>query len=291
MNINITILVVTRNRPDDLRRCLQSCVSQEGILEILVIDDASDGDCTINVMNEFPIARFVRSKKQRGLIAERNIGVKLADGDVVVSLDDDAVFSNTNIAALIGSEFQDSSVGAVAAPYVDCKFSDAVRYLAPNDKQCYIASEFRGTSFGVRRSSFLSVGGFPAYFFRQNEELFFCTKLYAVGKVVRVCRCAPILHYESPKRSSSMIVEYRLRNNILYVWQLVPMPYALPHVCVTVIRHFLRYTRNATTLAALFRGLYRGVEQSFKHPRAAITPRIYLDYRKLRSVTMRPQDL
>jgi glycosyltransferase involved in cell wall biosynthesis len=92
-----TVVVTTRNRKDDLRVCLASVQRQSVPVETIVIDDASTDGTAEMVRDEFPNARFVSHREMQGYIRGRNEAARLATGDVIVSLDDDAAFSAERI--------------------------------------------------------------------------------------------------------------------------------------------------------------------------------------------------
>jgi glycosyltransferase involved in cell wall biosynthesis len=86
-----TIAVCTRDRPDDLDRCLTAVVGlvdQGG--EILVIDSASRGDATRDVVGRHPGVRWIR-EEQPGLDRARNRALVEARHEIVAFTDDDAV--------------------------------------------------------------------------------------------------------------------------------------------------------------------------------------------------------
>lgn len=90
-----TVAICTRDRPDDLRRCLAGLAQlpDEG-QEILVIDSASQSAETRRVVDEFaadlPNLRYVRLERS-GLNRARNAALARAGGEIVVFIDDDAV--------------------------------------------------------------------------------------------------------------------------------------------------------------------------------------------------------
>lgn len=90
---------MTRNRPDALRRCVDSVSrSREKDLEIIVVDDASDLglpglDSTSNV-------KILRNQQRLFLSASRNRGAKYAHGQFIFFLDDDNVVEERSITEL-----------------------------------------------------------------------------------------------------------------------------------------------------------------------------------------------
>jgi GT2 family glycosyltransferase len=88
--VSISVLIATRDRPEHLRRCLQSLAAvQPGGFEIIVADQSSD-DASKRVVAEFPglnVRHLPLSStgKGRGL----NAALTAATGDIVALTDDD----------------------------------------------------------------------------------------------------------------------------------------------------------------------------------------------------------
>ncbi|RPJ43573.1 MAG: glycosyltransferase family 2 protein, partial [Candidatus Latescibacterota bacterium] len=86
-----SICVPTRNRPDDLARCLAAIrrMPDDG-QEVLVVDSASDGDASEKVARGFPGVRYFREERP-GLDRARNRGLREARMPIVAFTDDDAM--------------------------------------------------------------------------------------------------------------------------------------------------------------------------------------------------------
>lgn len=88
--MDISVVIVTYNRPQDLKKCLESVAAQTfRPREVLVIDNAGDGE-TKRVV-ESQRAHYVPQKRENSLTVARNLGVSLAHGDIISFLDDDVV--------------------------------------------------------------------------------------------------------------------------------------------------------------------------------------------------------
>ena len=86
-----TIAICTRNRTDDLRRCLDALIKlpNDG-QEILVIDNAPSNDDTLKLVEDYSKVRYVREPRP-GLNIARNRALKEASNEIVAFTDDDAV--------------------------------------------------------------------------------------------------------------------------------------------------------------------------------------------------------
>jgi|GEM_PF-853257 len=87
----VSVIIPTHNRVDYLQKCIQSILAQTyGHFELLVIDDASTDD-TEEAVRNFGDARIKYKKVERSgnLPHLRNLGLKMAKGDLVASMDND----------------------------------------------------------------------------------------------------------------------------------------------------------------------------------------------------------
>jgi glycosyltransferase involved in cell wall biosynthesis len=106
------VAVCTRDRPDDLGRCLAALAAQaHPAAEILVIDNASRDASTRNVCGRFPV-RYVR-EDVAGLNWARRRAVLEARSEVIAFTDDDAVPDPRWLAEML-RPFASDSVGATS---------------------------------------------------------------------------------------------------------------------------------------------------------------------------------
>src|SRR5256885_17202295 len=96
-----TIVITTKDRKKELRLAIRSAVAQEPPVEVLVIDDGSIDDTADMVRQEFPGVKLERHEQPKGLIVRRNEAARIARGQIIFSIDDDAEFSNTSIVATV----------------------------------------------------------------------------------------------------------------------------------------------------------------------------------------------
>lgn len=223
--LTATIVITTKNRCDDLRKALQSCVSQLGEPEILVINDGSTDHTAAMVQSEFPAVRLVSHERSTGLVVARNRAAALASGDVIFSIDDDAAFTAPDIVSQVLREFQEPRVGAVAIPYVDVNRDGIEQQRTPDAASVFVTDRFIGTAHALRRDLFLQLGGYRELFFHQGEESDYCIRLLNAGYVVRLGNSPRIDHYESPRRDLRRMDIYGRRNDVLFAVLNVPWPW------------------------------------------------------------------
>jgi glycosyltransferase involved in cell wall biosynthesis len=237
LSLSATVVSTTKNRKEDLARAIESVLAQTAPLEILVIDDGSTDGSADMVRRRFPSVKLDRSEQSMGLIVQRNRAARLATTDLVFSIDDDAVFSTPHAVAHTLTEFDHPRVGAVAIPFIDVNSNPCIQQRSP-DEDIHVAYCYRGTTHAIRRERFLRLGGYREYLFHQGEERDFCLRMLAAGFIVRQGRADPIHHFESPLRDFRRRDLYGRRNDILYAWHNVPMPYFPFHLLATTFRGF-----------------------------------------------------
>jgi glycosyltransferase involved in cell wall biosynthesis len=243
--LDATIVIVSKNRVDELRRALQSAMIQHGAsIEILVMDDGSTDGTSEMVRREFPSAAFHRSEQSLGLVVERNRAAQLARGSIIVSIDDDATFSTPDVVAQTLQDFDDPRIGVVAIPFIDKNRSESLNQTAPSRSGTYVTQSFVGTAYAIRRDMFLNISGFRDDIVHQGEEGDFAIRMLECGFFVRLGRADPIFHFESPKRDWKRMCVYGWRNIILFSWRYVPFPYLTIRLAATLANGLIHSARR-----------------------------------------------
>jgi glycosyltransferase involved in cell wall biosynthesis len=263
------IVIITKNRKDELRKAIQSSLTQNIPVEVVVVDDGSTDGTAEMVRAEFPQVIFHRDETSHGYILQRNRGAEMASAPIIFSIDDDAVFASPHTVEQTLAEFDDSRIGAAAIPYIDVLYGPTVHQRDEYDGGTHITAVYRGTAHALRREVFLSLGGYRPFIVHQGEEQDFSIRLFDAGYVIRLGRADPIHHYESPKRSTSRILYYHARSHILRHWWNVPMPWMPVHIAwasVNLLKAHLRRGQFWPTLRGLAAG-FGGIVRQFNQRR------------------------
>jgi len=112
-DVAVSVVLPTRNRPDDLERCLTTLTTQHTRrhVEIVVVDNDPDSGQTAPVVARFPHVRLVREWR-KGLSYARNAGILATSGDIIVATDDDVTAPPHWIERLV-APFRDPTVSIV----------------------------------------------------------------------------------------------------------------------------------------------------------------------------------
>jgi cellulose synthase/poly-beta-1,6-N-acetylglucosamine synthase-like glycosyltransferase len=119
----VSVVVAGRNEAETIGKCVRTLCDQDyPNLEILIIDDNSTDRTSAEVLpyTRTGKVRLVRNNSSRGRVGRpsaSNLGLRLARGEFLVSLDADTTFDRHLVSALV-EQFDDPEVGVVAGNVV-----------------------------------------------------------------------------------------------------------------------------------------------------------------------------
>lgn len=147
-----SVVICTRDRPNELRRCLSS-LPQQSVppAEIIVVDNASTGSETREVAVAAG-AIYVREDRP-GLDIARNRGAERASSEIVAYTDDDVLLHPQWLEQLIIA-FDNPSIGAVTGLVLPAELAtEAQRYFETfwSFGQGYIPQFFRAADFAASK--------------------------------------------------------------------------------------------------------------------------------------------
>jgi GT2 family glycosyltransferase len=233
----ISVVVCTRNRPEQLRGCLTALqrVTYEP-LEVLVVDNAPTGDQTRDLVMAFAQAdpRFRYTSEQLpGLSRARNHGLATAKFDLVAFTDDDitvdpgwpaalaAGFSSDPSAVCVTGVVVPSALNTGAERYFDSRYAwgeafEAQRYdlgehRPPSRLYPFTAGIFgTGANFAVKRQVVAELGGFDCLLGaggpgRGGEDLDMFLRLVLAGG--RICYVPSALVWHQHRSETATLAE------------------------------------------------------------------------------------
>ena len=261
-----TVVITTRNRKEDLRLALASCLTQDVPVDLLVIDDASTDGTADMVRSEFPRVRLERSEFGLGLIVQRNRAAAMVRTPIIISIDDDAIFTTPCIIRQTLRAFDHRRIGAVAIPFVNVNESPKILQRAPDAAGTYIAAVYIGTAHALRLDLFKQLQGYRGFFFSQFEEHDYCLRMMDAGYFVRL-GCGDVIHHmQSPRRLRKQIVMYGERNQVLITVLNFPWRFVLRSVAAQSWQAVDRARRNGLGFWGAI-GLLRGCVESLRYLR------------------------
>jgi len=220
---DLSIIIISWNSREFLRRCLES-IHPDGLgLEIILVDNASEDGTAEMVRRNYPGVKLVRNKQNIGMPA-RNQGLGMAKGDFLLLLDADTIVCPGSLRRLVEYLRSRKDVGLAAARLVDeegnlqytChKFPTLIskllrRYRFGWAERFLREAEFRDWDHGsirevdyvtgacqmMRRDAYEKVGPIDSRIFYGPEDVDYCLRVWQAGYKVAYNPEAVIIHAE-----------------------------------------------------------------------------------------------
>ena len=124
--LKVSVVVVSCNRKEMLRRCLEALEGSEARaeMEIVVVDNGST-DGSAQLEDEFPNGRFIRIPRNFGLTKAMNLGLRAAEGEYIFFLHEDTEVSPETVRELAARLDAEADVTAVAPMLVTARGNPA----------------------------------------------------------------------------------------------------------------------------------------------------------------------
>jgi len=145
--VELSIIIPVYNVEQYLQECLDSALNIKKISkEIIIIDDGSTDDSS-KIINEYensyPSELIVKTQKNKGLSAARNVGLQLASGSYVMFLDSDDTLDHNAVEKLYHYA-RSNNLDLLQG--IATKFGDVVSTQLPIPKEVITLKECKGTS-------------------------------------------------------------------------------------------------------------------------------------------------
>lgn len=233
----VTVVIPAWNGRQQLPACLEALLSQQGDIEIVVVDNASSDGSADWVAERYPQVRLIRHQRNLGFAGGCNAGLQAAAGDLLVLLNQDAVVQDGWLRA-IAHAARDRQVGIIGCKILepDAKTlnhcggaldMEAVetRHLGAGETdrgqydQASDVEYVTGAAFALRRDVLERVGllddrFFPGYY----EDADYCVRVRRAGLRIRYVPDAIVIHHVSTSTRRDWVRRrfYYYRNRMLF---------------------------------------------------------------------------
>jgi GT2 family glycosyltransferase len=180
MAARTSVIVITLNRPDYVRKCLDALRSQEPPPDQIIVVDSSKDDLTKQMTANFPGVLYLRNDKGFGrMTTSRNIALKHSTGEIIAFVDDDA-FAHAGWLSGLVAAYTGPEIGAVGgralndvpgeeAQGVDrigklTKYGNLESNFAADPGKIRIVDHIIGCNMSFRREVLARLGGFRENF-------------------------------------------------------------------------------------------------------------------------------
>ncbi len=275
---HVSMVIITCNRKDELRVCLQSVVRQDyPSLETIVVDNNStDGSATM-IREEFPWVNYILLEENIG-IAARNRGFSEASGDLFITLDDDSELPAENIISRIVKKFRENEkLGAAGFRIINEKIGETEEWFTPpaaagensDEHEGYMSPTINTCGAAIRSEMFERTGGFWAPYHIYVEERDLATRIISTGSEVRYFPTITIIHHRPPKSTERGVYHYYMGRNMLwYIWRNFAFLTALKKTIIHLFAGGFKALKSGNILVWL-----KGVSEGFLHLGKALETR------------------
>jgi GT2 family glycosyltransferase/SAM-dependent methyltransferase len=301
--VNPSVVIPTWNGRDLLRDCLTALGTQTFAPSVVVVVDNGSTDGTIEMLrDDFPDVRVVAFDRNTGFSPAVNAGIRVAGGDWVALLNNDAVPEPGWLAhlaeaaekaepevAFLASKILslDGTLVDSAGDYLDRSLAAGQRgHREPDDGRYDTADEvFSGCGGATlyRRSMLEALDLFDERFFAYYEDVDLCFRARLAGWTGRYVPEARVRHHVSATtgRTPGMKRYLSIRNSWYLVLKNVPGPVLRRRLPLFLLRHLLWFVSAAREgeavavlrgNAAAVRGLPRTLRQRRAIQRSAVLP-------------------
>jgi GT2 family glycosyltransferase len=266
-----SVMITTRNRRDELHRTLSKLRElQPKPDEVLVCADGCTDDTVAMVRRDFPECTLIENSVSRGSVFSRDRMLRMAKGEIVVSLDDDSYPLDLNFIARVRELFVErSQVVVLSFPEIREQGESASLNKSP-ETPVHLVSAYANCAAAMRRAVYLQAGGFPVFFEHMYEEPDYALQCYALGYEVRFEPSLRIRHHVSPAQREPMRRHhFNARNELWSVWMRCPFPQVLAVSLFRVWRQFCYAGREGISWAlrepCWWGAALKGLGQCWRH--------------------------
>ncbi|WP_299922992.1 glycosyltransferase [uncultured Pelagimonas sp.] len=301
MALPVSVVVVSRGRPQALARCLMGLAQLDYAPFEVIVVTCPDGEAIVSARPDASFFKLV-GFDEPNISAARNLGIEQAAGDIVAFIDDDAVPEPLWLTHLTGP-FEQPDVSAAGgyvigrngisfqwqARTIDCTGTPSP-YPLPDTKPAVPsipnghALKTEGTNMAFRRSILRELGGFDPQFRFYLDETDLNMRLAQSGQKTAIAPMAQVHHgfAESERRDASRVPKDLTQigaSQRVFLKKYCPEPdqdRAWMAFCEEQRLRLFRFAKkrqlNATQMAQLLRGLQDGGAEGLTRPIKTLSP-------------------
>ena len=263
----LSIITVNYNGLKDTCALIESIPFNEN-MEVIVVDNASKEDEASNIQKRYPQIKTIRSDKNLGFAGGNNLGIKEAKGKYLFLINNDTIFREFNVQALIDHAESSPNIGIVCpkirfawdqktiqfAGYTPLSKitirNQAIGYSEEDTGQHntpHPTPYAHGAAMLIKREAMEKVGLMPECYFLYYEEIDWSMMFTRAGYEIWYEPACTIFHKESQStgQNSPLRTYYITRNRLLLVkrnWQGLYKWLAFCYLtCIVAPRDIIKY--------------------------------------------------
>lgn len=243
--MNLSIIIVSWNVRDLLRKCLKSIYEKtQGIeFEVIVVDNASKDNSAQMVLKEFPQVTLIASNENMGFARGNNMGLEQASGKYVLFMNPDMELVENSFPKLIELMNKDSQIALSTCQliYPDGSLQRNVKnnpgtcdqilillklhhFFQPKCLKKYLAKNFdyskeqevkqiMGAFIFANAEIIKKPEGWDSSYFVWWEDLDLCKRVQDAGYKILYTPITKVMHYEAKAFEQQQSLEKQIRFN------------------------------------------------------------------------------
>ena len=285
--IDISIITINYNGQNDTCALIET-IPQKDYLEVIVVDNASKNQEADTIATRYPHVKVIKSEKNLGFAGGNNLGIKAAQGKYLFFINNDTIFKEFNIQALIDRLESSPAIGVVCPKIRFAWGSNPIQFtgytplskITVRNQSIGFGEEDRGqyntphptpyahgAAMLIKREAIEKTGLMPECFFLYYEELDWSMMFTRAGYQIWYEPLCTIYHKESQStgQNSPLRTYYIVRNRLLLVkrnWDGLTKYVSYAYLIGVVgVRDILKYALSGKR--ELVRATFRGVRDFY----------------------------
>ncbi len=271
MKIEVSVITINYNGLEDTCALIETIPFNEN-MEVIVVDNASKNQEAETISKRYPKVKVIKSEKNLGFAGGNNLGIQAAQGKYLFLINNDTIFKDFNIQALIERLESSPNIGIVCPkirfawnnnPIQFAGYSKLSRITVRNHaigfneedhgqyETAYPTPYAHGAAMLIKQEAIDKVGLMPDCYFLYYEELDWSMMFTRVGYQIWYEPKCEIYHKESQAtgQNSPLRTYYLTRNRLLLVHhnpQEFNKPFAYIYlISIVALRDILKYSLSA----------------------------------------------
>ena len=236
---DLSVITINYNGLEDTCALIETIPFNDK-MEVIVVDNASTNDEASEIEHRYPHIKLIRSDNNLGFAGGNNLGIIAANGKYIFLINNDTIFKDFNVQALIYRLESSDKIGIVCPKIRFAWDNNPIQYagytplsritvrneaigFGEEDKRQYEIAHptpyAHGASMLIKREAINKVGLMPECFFLYYEELDWSMMFTRAGYQIWYEPACTIYHKESQTTglNSPLRTYYITRNRLLLV--------------------------------------------------------------------------
>ncbi len=268
LGLDMSCIILTHNRAVLLKEVLDRVQSaaKSCRTEIIIVDNGSS-DMTAMMLSDYPSSTapmlVVKLTRNRGIGGGRNVGFKVARGDLIVSMDDDVLLEEDFFCKAREAAGQHLQAGIIAARIIDAKTGTVLNPYG-SEKTCEVVNH-SGACCVLRRQAIVKAGLIDEKCTYGAEERDLAMKIYDAGFSVIFDPSLHVMHVETVGAAEQLGIDRaatRIFNNIRINFKYLPVHTAalFSSRYFLVMLRVIKWSHWGKAFRAAFSGIVEGVK-------------------------------